>query len=141
MCGVCGAIALNSKVEGELAVRRMLAAIVHRGPDEEGFGPDVSDRGERKSRAGWCAADGRSDPCRKASDVGRRQELRHSLSQRRVEGRRARRATLLFAEAVSWNGSQSTIKVLKSCVPVGQTTVTVIGTRTVHLELLTKTLI
>src|ERR1700678_3574317 len=37
MCGICGAIAFNSKEGGELAVRRMLAAIVHRGPDEEGF--------------------------------------------------------------------------------------------------------
>jgi asparagine synthase (glutamine-hydrolysing) len=37
MCGICGAIGFNSKEEGESAVRRMLAAIVHRGPDEEGF--------------------------------------------------------------------------------------------------------
>lgn len=37
MCGICGAIGFNSKEEGELAVRRMLAAIVHRGPDEEGL--------------------------------------------------------------------------------------------------------
>jgi asparagine synthase (glutamine-hydrolysing) len=37
MCGICGAIGFNAKDEGELAVRRMLAAIVHRGPDEEGF--------------------------------------------------------------------------------------------------------
>jgi asparagine synthase (glutamine-hydrolysing) len=37
MCGICGAIGLDSREESELAVRRMLAAIVHRGPDEEGF--------------------------------------------------------------------------------------------------------
>jgi asparagine synthase (glutamine-hydrolysing) len=37
MCGICGAIGFDSKEAGELAVRRMLAAIVHRGPDEEGF--------------------------------------------------------------------------------------------------------
>ena len=37
MCGICGAIGFSSREEGELAVRRMLAAIVHRGPDEEAF--------------------------------------------------------------------------------------------------------
>ena len=37
MCGICGAIGFDPKEAGELAVRRMLAAIVHRGPDEEGF--------------------------------------------------------------------------------------------------------
>ena len=37
MCGICGAIGFSSREEGEAAVRRMLAAIVHRGPDEEGF--------------------------------------------------------------------------------------------------------
>src|SRR5271163_1784088 len=37
MCGICGAIALDPKVNSEAVVRRMLAAIVHRGPDEEGF--------------------------------------------------------------------------------------------------------
>src|SRR5271156_4731592 len=37
MCGICGAIGFGSREEGALAVRRMLAAIVHRGPDEEGF--------------------------------------------------------------------------------------------------------
>src|SRR5277367_435434 len=37
MCGICGAIGFSSREEGEVAVRRMLAAIVHRGPDEEGF--------------------------------------------------------------------------------------------------------
>jgi len=37
MCGICGAIEFSSREEGDVAVRRMLAAIVHRGPDEEGF--------------------------------------------------------------------------------------------------------
>jgi asparagine synthase (glutamine-hydrolysing) len=37
MCGICGVIGLDSKVDGEAVVRRMLAAIVHRGPDEEGI--------------------------------------------------------------------------------------------------------
>src|SRR3984893_1559286 len=37
MCGICGAIGLDPKVNSEAIVRRMLAAIVHRGPDEEGF--------------------------------------------------------------------------------------------------------
>jgi asparagine synthase (glutamine-hydrolysing) len=37
MCGICGAIGFSSRKEGELPVRRMLAAIVHRGPDEEAF--------------------------------------------------------------------------------------------------------
>src|SRR5271155_1622399 len=37
MCGICGAIGFDSKETGELAVRRMLAAIVHRGPDDEGI--------------------------------------------------------------------------------------------------------
>jgi asparagine synthase (glutamine-hydrolysing) len=37
MCGICGAIGFESSEAGELAVRRMLGAIVHRGPDEEGF--------------------------------------------------------------------------------------------------------
>jgi asparagine synthase (glutamine-hydrolysing) len=37
MCGICGAIGLGSTETAELAVRRMLAAIVHRGPDDEGF--------------------------------------------------------------------------------------------------------
>src|ERR1700683_2594237 len=37
MCGICGAIGFSSREEGEAAVRRMVAAIVHRGPDEEGF--------------------------------------------------------------------------------------------------------
>ena len=37
MCGICGAIGFDSKETGEVLVRRMLAAIVHRGPDEEGI--------------------------------------------------------------------------------------------------------
>ena len=37
MCGICGAIGIQSKETGEAIVRRMMAAIVHRGPDEEGL--------------------------------------------------------------------------------------------------------
>ena len=37
MCGICGAIGLDPKINGEAVVRRMLAAIVHRGPDVEGI--------------------------------------------------------------------------------------------------------
>ena len=37
MCGICGVIGLDAKLNGEAVVRRMLSAIVHRGPDEEGF--------------------------------------------------------------------------------------------------------
>ena len=37
MCGICGAIGFDLKETGEAIVRRMLAAIVHRGPDEEGI--------------------------------------------------------------------------------------------------------
>jgi len=37
MCGICGAIGFNSKEAGEAIVRRMLAAIIYRGPDEEGM--------------------------------------------------------------------------------------------------------
>ncbi|HEY0704373.1 MAG TPA: asparagine synthase (glutamine-hydrolyzing) [Candidatus Acidoferrales bacterium] len=37
MCGICGAIGLESREQGEQAVRRMLQAIIHRGPDAEGF--------------------------------------------------------------------------------------------------------
>jgi asparagine synthase (glutamine-hydrolysing) len=37
MCGICGVIGLDSRLNGEAVVRRMLAAIVHRGPDEEGI--------------------------------------------------------------------------------------------------------
>ena len=37
MCGICGAIGIEPKETSEAAVRRMMAAMVHRGPDEEGF--------------------------------------------------------------------------------------------------------
>ena len=37
MCGICGAIGFESKETGEVIVRRMLGAIIHRGPDEEGI--------------------------------------------------------------------------------------------------------
>ena len=37
MCGICGAIGFDSNESGETLVRSMLAAIVHRGPDEEGI--------------------------------------------------------------------------------------------------------
>jgi len=36
MCGICGIIGFSSRETGEAVVRRMLAAIVHRGPDDEG---------------------------------------------------------------------------------------------------------
>jgi asparagine synthase (glutamine-hydrolysing) len=36
MCGICGTIGFNSRETGDAIVRRMLAAIVHRGPDDEG---------------------------------------------------------------------------------------------------------
>src|SRR5271156_4834584 len=37
MCGICGTIGLDHKLDNEAVVRRMLTAIVHRGPDEEGL--------------------------------------------------------------------------------------------------------
>jgi len=37
MCGICGVIGIGSREVGEGAVRRMMAAMGHRGPDEEGF--------------------------------------------------------------------------------------------------------
>jgi len=37
MCGICGAIGIESKEESEAIVRRMMAAMLHRGPDEEGI--------------------------------------------------------------------------------------------------------
>ena len=37
MCGICGVIGIESQEAGEGAVRRMMAAMSHRGPDEEGF--------------------------------------------------------------------------------------------------------
>lgn len=36
MCGICGVIGLGSKDKGEQVVRRMMAAMPHRGPDDEG---------------------------------------------------------------------------------------------------------
>jgi asparagine synthase (glutamine-hydrolysing) len=36
MCGICGVFGVESKETSELIVRRMLASIIHRGPDEEG---------------------------------------------------------------------------------------------------------
>ncbi len=37
MCGICGAIGIEPKETGEAAIRRMMTAMVHRGPDEEGI--------------------------------------------------------------------------------------------------------
>jgi asparagine synthase (glutamine-hydrolysing) len=37
MCGICGTVGFNSRETGDAIVRRMLAAIVHRGPDDEGI--------------------------------------------------------------------------------------------------------
>jgi asparagine synthase (glutamine-hydrolysing) len=37
MCGICGIIGFSSRDTGETFVRRMLATIVHRGPDDEGI--------------------------------------------------------------------------------------------------------
>jgi asparagine synthase (glutamine-hydrolysing) len=37
MCGICGVIGIDSKETGEAIVSRMMRAIVHRGPDEEGL--------------------------------------------------------------------------------------------------------
>jgi asparagine synthase (glutamine-hydrolysing) len=37
MCGICGVVGIESGAMGEATVRRMMAAIVHRGPDEEGI--------------------------------------------------------------------------------------------------------
>src|ERR1700724_867189 len=37
MCGICGTIGFNSRETGDAIVRRMLAAIVHRGPDDQGI--------------------------------------------------------------------------------------------------------
>lgn len=37
MCGICGVIGIEHQDAGEAAARRMLASIVHRGPDEEGL--------------------------------------------------------------------------------------------------------
>ncbi len=37
MCGICGAIGIEPKEVSEAAVCRMMAAMVHRGPDEDGI--------------------------------------------------------------------------------------------------------
>ncbi|MGC2718295.1 MAG: asparagine synthase (glutamine-hydrolyzing) [Candidatus Acidiferrales bacterium] len=37
MCGICGAIGIAPVQAGETVVRQMLAALVHRGPDDEGI--------------------------------------------------------------------------------------------------------
>lgn len=37
MCGICGVIGIESRETGEAIVRRMMAAMVHRGPDDEGI--------------------------------------------------------------------------------------------------------
>ena len=37
MCGICGVIGIGSRDAGEAAIRRMMAAMIHRGPDEEGI--------------------------------------------------------------------------------------------------------
>ena len=37
MCGICGAIGIEPGDAGEATVRRMMAAMIHRGPDEDGI--------------------------------------------------------------------------------------------------------
>src|ERR1700690_4426518 len=37
MCGICGVIGMDNPREAEPIVRRMMARLVHRGPDEEGL--------------------------------------------------------------------------------------------------------
>ena len=37
MCGICGVVGIESRESGESVVRRMMAAMLHRGPDEEGI--------------------------------------------------------------------------------------------------------
>jgi asparagine synthase (glutamine-hydrolysing) len=37
MCGICGVVGIEPREAGETVVRRMMAAMVHRGPDEEGI--------------------------------------------------------------------------------------------------------
>jgi asparagine synthase (glutamine-hydrolysing) len=36
MCGICGVVGIESREASEPVVRRMMAAMIHRGPDEEG---------------------------------------------------------------------------------------------------------
>jgi asparagine synthase (glutamine-hydrolysing) len=37
MCGICGAIGIESREQSEAVIRRMMASMLHRGPDEEGI--------------------------------------------------------------------------------------------------------
>ena len=37
MCGICGVVGIQSKDTSEAVTRRMMAAMRHRGPDEEGI--------------------------------------------------------------------------------------------------------
>ena len=37
MCGICGVVGIESREASESAVRRMMAAMIHRGPDDEGI--------------------------------------------------------------------------------------------------------
>jgi asparagine synthase (glutamine-hydrolysing) len=37
MCGICGVIGIESKDASEAATRRMMGAMIHRGPDEDGI--------------------------------------------------------------------------------------------------------
>jgi asparagine synthase (glutamine-hydrolysing) len=37
MCGICGVVGIDSREASEPVVRRMMAAMLHRGPDEEGI--------------------------------------------------------------------------------------------------------
>jgi asparagine synthase (glutamine-hydrolysing) len=37
MCGICGTIGIESAESGQAIVRRMMAVLVHRGPDDEGI--------------------------------------------------------------------------------------------------------
>ena len=37
MCGICGIVGMENAEASERALRRMTAALLHRGPDEDGF--------------------------------------------------------------------------------------------------------